>query len=65
MKKMMTPCDLQEKTVIQDVSGTYDWKSQVYKFDACKWGTTNRTSIGTISGVCNLSDDSTTDSFSD
>ncbi len=65
MKKMLTPADLQTRTVTQDVSGKYDWKKQVYQYDACKWGTTSRTSFGTNSGQFGFSDDSNTDSYSD
>ena len=65
MKKMIKPTDLQVKTEAQDVSGTYDWKSQAYKFDACKWGTSSSTSFGTNSGEWSFRDDSNTDSYSD
>lgn len=65
MKKMITPADLQQKTVAQDTTGTYDWEKQVYQFDTCKWGTTSSTSFGTNSGQWNFSDDSNSDSYTD
>ncbi len=65
MKKMISPADLQAKTVAQDVTGKYDWEKQTYQFNECKFGTTNRTSMGTSSGICNLSDDTNWDSYTD
>ncbi len=65
MKKMISPADLQAKTVAQDVTGKYDWNKQTYVFTECKFGTTSRTSAGTSSGQWNLSDDTNWDSFTD
>ena len=65
MKKMITPLALQTKSVPMNVSGKYDWKKQAYEFDACKFGTSSRTSFGTNSGQFNFSDDSNTDSYND
>ena len=65
MKKLLTPADLQAKTVAQDVSGNYDWKKQTYQFNACKLGTTQWTNFGTNSGQLRLRDDSNSDSYTD
>ena len=34
-----------------DVAGNYDWNTQSYSYDACKFGTTATTSVGTLSGM--------------
>ena len=65
MKDLISPIDLQAKSTPLDVSGKYDWKKQVYQYDSCKWGTSNRTSSGTITGIAHAQDDSTTDSYTD
>lgn len=47
-----------------DVAGSYDWNTQSYSYDACKFGTSNMTNSGTNSGGY-FSDDSNNDSYND
>lgn len=65
MKKMISPADLQAKTVAQDVTGKYDWNKQTYMFNECKFGTNSSTSMGTRSGIHSMGDDTNWDSYTD
>lgn len=65
MKKMLTPSDLQTVTAPVNVAGNYSWEKQAYQYENCKFGTSNRTYNGTITGVANGQDDSTSDSYTD
>ncbi len=62
---MITPTDLKAQSVMLNVSGKYDWKKQTYSYDACKFGTSSRTSSQTCSGQYNHVDDFPSDSYSD
>ena len=45
----VTPEALANDDMVVDVTGNYDWNAQSYCYDACKFGTSNQTSIGTRS----------------
>lgn len=59
------PSSLAKRGTDVDATGVYDWQKQAYLYDNCAWGTTNYTRNGTVSGVCNVQDDSTSDSMTD
>ena len=49
-----------------DVTGSYDWNTQSYSYDACsKFGTFNSTSSQTCSGPHSFTDDNPSDSYND
>ena len=60
----ITPTALGQRVTTVDASGTYDWEKQSYQYNACKWGTSQGTSIGTTSGGFNQ-DDTALDSYTD
>lgn len=62
----ITPASLASNDITpMDVNGSYDWNSQAYCYDVCKFGTFNRTTSQTRSGQCNAIDDNDLDSISD
>lgn len=62
----VTPEDLVDNSVVAvDVTGSYDWNTQSYSYDTCKFGTRNSTSNQTCSGPHNFTDDFPQDSWDD
>lgn len=62
----LTPATLANDTVTGiDVNGSYDWNTQSYSYDVCKFGTNAMTSSQTCSGQFNFTDDNPTDNVMD
>ena len=63
------PSALGKSGAVIDASGVYDWQSQSYKYDVCKFGTFQTTHMGTSSYIgassVLMSDDNNSDNYSD